>query len=353
MAADISPELYRKIIKRFDELRLADKQCESLRELFRSGAATYREGGKYAERVGKHLSQALRETLTEEALPNGKLYYNIAQNTLGKALYLDADLIDQTAKQIQTGINKKAGIGLKPANVPVDKERINGLVNAAANAKTFEETVSALGSPVVFFSQNVMDSNIRANAELQTKAGLSVRVEREYDDVGLHDGTDICEFCKKREGTWTFEQAMRVGAFERHENCGCTIDYTTRKGRKQRQTDWKQNKWKNVEKQEDGVKIGLGDRIIESPTQIIKNYSPETLKKELEKEGYNVRALGRGKLKGIQFEDGGGYRTNWGGDNYLQYHPEKFSHHGGEYYKVSDGKNGKRYYDTDGNQFRP
>ena len=243
MAADISPELYEKIVTRFDELRYADKTCEAMRKKFQSGAATYREGGKYAERVGKHLSQALEEVLTEDVLPNGTLYYNIAENTLGKALYMDAELINETAQQIQTGINEKAGIRLKPVRVSPDEERIHGLVNAAANAGSIEEATVMLGEPVINFTRSVMDSNIKANAEFQTKAGLDVRVEREYDDVGLHNGTDVCEWCERRAGTWTYDKAMSVGAFERHENCGCTIDYVVKKGAVYRQTNWKNNEW--------------------------------------------------------------------------------------------------------------
>lgn len=245
MATDISPELYEKITKRFDELRLSDKTCEAMRQRFQAGAATYREGGKYAERVGRHLSRALQEVLTEDVLPNGTLYFNIAENTLGKALYMDAELISQAAEQIQTGINASAGIRLKPVKVKPDAERIRGLVDAAASVETFEESAKFLGEPVVNFTQHIMDSHVKANAEFQSKAGLNVRVEREYDGVGLHDGTDVCEFCTRRAGSWTYDKAMSVGAFERHENCGCTIDYVTKKGVVQRQTNWRNNEWQD------------------------------------------------------------------------------------------------------------
>lgn len=243
MAADISPELYEKIVTRFDEMRLSDKTCEEMRKRFRSGSATYREGGKYAERVGKHLSKALEEVLTEDVLPNGTLYYNIAENTLGKALYMDAELIEETAQQIQAGINAKAGIQLKPVKVTPDADRIHGLVNAAANAGTYEEAAKMLGEPVVNFTRAAMDSHVKANAEFQTKAGLDVRVEREYDGVGLHDGTDTCDWCLQRAGSWTYDKAKSVGAFERHEGCGCTIDYIVKKGTIRRQTNWKNNEW--------------------------------------------------------------------------------------------------------------
>ncbi|MCF2555842.1 hypothetical protein [Faecalicatena contorta] len=51
-------------------------------------------------------------------------------------------------------------------------------------------------------------------------------------------------------------------------------------------------------------------------------YTPGKLKKALEAAGYEVKPLGRGNYKGIPFEEGGGFRIAYGGDRYLQYHPE-------------------------------
>lgn len=68
------------------------------------------------------------------------------------------------------------------------------------------------------------------------------------------------------------------------------------------------------------------------------------------KHGVDVKPLGKGSLKGKSYEDGGGYRVNSSQDGqYMQYHPNDKSHHGGEYYKLSSGKTGKRRYDMNGN----
>lgn len=65
---------------------------------------------------------------------------------------------------------------------------------------------------------------------------------------------------------------------------------------------------------------------------------------------YEVKPLSRGKYKGVSFEDGGGFKVNFGGDGILQYHPEKGSHHGGAYYKISTGKGGTKHYELDGSE---
>lgn len=92
---------------------------------------------------------------------------------------------------------------------------------------------------------------------------------------------------------------------------------------------------------------GLTDAIINNHEGLAL-FTPEGMKTTLEQTGYEVKPLGHGGLKGVSFEDGGGYRINYGGDGIFQYHPEKGSHHGGAYWKVKNGEKEARY-DMDGN----
>lgn len=66
--------------------------------------------------------------------------------------------------------------------------------------------------------------------------------------------------------------------------------------------------------------------------------------------GCEVKLLQQGKYKGLPFEEGGGYKVNFGGDGILQYHPAKGSHHGGAYYKIATGKHGLRWYNMKGEE---
>ena len=87
---------------------------------------------------------------------------------------------------------------------------------------------------------------------------------------------------------------------------------------------------------------------LENNPSIFGERTPTEWKEYLEQLGFDLKPLGRGSLKGVAFEDGGGYRINYGGDGYLQYHPKNGSHHGGEYYKLSNGAKGIRKYNTKG-----
>lgn len=83
---------------------------------------------------------------------------------------------------------------------------------------------------------------------------------------------------------------------------------------------------------------------------MLQAYTPQGLKRALENKGYEVKPMSNGNFKGVPFEEGGGYKINFGGDGILMYHPEGRSHHGGAYYKISTGKGGTRRYDTKGNE---
>lgn len=82
-------------------------------------------------------------------------------------------------------------------------------------------------------------------------------------------------------------------------------------------------------------KISVGDAF---------SLPPDELKATLEGLGFDVRPLARGSLRGLSFEDGGGFKINFEDGGLLQYHPKTNSHHGGAYYKISTGKGGTHRY---------
>lgn len=92
----------------------------------------------------------------------------------------------------------------------------------------------------------------------------------------------------------------------------------------------------------------LVNEIVEHHSDL-KYYTPESMKRHLEQTGYTVKPLGKGNFKGVPLEEGGGFKTNFGGDGLFQYHPEKRSHHDGAYWKISNGKEARRY-DMGGNE---
>jgi hypothetical protein len=84
----------------------------------------------------------------------------------------------------------------------------------------------------------------------------------------------------------------------------------------------------------------------------LAEFTPKEMKSFLEANGYKTKPLGsRSSLKGIPFEQGGGYRVNFCDDGYFMYHPKTKSHHNNKpYWRASCGKKGDNRYDMEGNR---
>ena len=164
--------------------------------------------------------------------------------------------------------------------------------------------------------------------------------------------------------------------FRRHKHCRCIVEYDAGDGKvtnvhTKKTTDKKDTKrrienakeWSNKQKsgkiketpkeKEKRIKeengLDLASRISGHP-KMLGTYTPRGLYHALQNAGYETKPLKGKNYRDIPFEEGGGYRVNFGGDGLLMYHPGERSHHGGEYYKISTGKGGVKRYDINGKE---
>lgn len=74
--------------------------------------------------------------------------------------------------------------------------------------------------------------------------------------------------------------------------------------------------------------------------------TPQQKYEYFSKSGNTVTPLGKGNYRGVSFEDGGGFRVFFKHNKQLMlmYHPEERSHHGGAYYKLSNGGKPRRFF---------
>ena len=108
----------------------------------------------------------------------------------------------------------------------------------------------------------------------------------------------------------------------------------------------------NLWSPKDLINIHNLDDIINDP-RILSNTNPSELYNYLKNNNYDPKPLKNGNLKNISYQDGGGYKVNWGGDRIIQYHPAGGIHHQGQqYYKISSGTTGTIRYDIFGNQVK-
>ena len=214
---DIAPVLLKKIQQDFQNGFDKSSMIEGLYAKVRDGTATYKEANEFALETGELLAKAYRNNISSDALPDGKLYYNIAQRILNPTLRNNYELITDVTEQVQKALNDAANIGIKPVKPELNQDRIDGIINRASDADNYDAVSWILDEPVMNFSQSIVDDSIRENAEFHAKAGMSPKIVRK-----LHGG--CCEWCRALAGTYSYPDVPK-DVYRRHQRCRCTVDY--------------------------------------------------------------------------------------------------------------------------------
>lgn len=242
MVEDIVPSLLKKIKSEFEGARLDSEVLKDLLSKLHHSKASYLDANQYAIEIGEILSKALGASLTNETLPDGKMYYNIAQRVLADVLGRNHELVSDYTEQVQKNLNSEAKIGLAAQVPELNQDRIDGLVNRLASEESFDDVKWLLDDPIVNFSQSIVDDSIRKNAEFHHKVGLSPKIVRRV--VG-----HPCKWCKSLEGSYNYPEVPK-DIYRRHGNCRCTVDYHPGNGKKQNvhTKKWTDEKQKLVRK---------------------------------------------------------------------------------------------------------
>ena len=163
---DISPELLKKVQESFEQGTAA------LREDIKNGVKSYEEAYEYAKQAGEILSKSFGVNITTEVLPDGKMYYNIADKVVRPMLEAEYEIASEAAVSAQKSANKAAGIGIKPLQAEFDAEKVQGIIDRVSS-QPFDEIKWILNEPVKTFAKNVVDQTLEKNVEFQGKSGLS------------------------------------------------------------------------------------------------------------------------------------------------------------------------------------
>lgn len=341
---DIAPQLLEQLRSRFSEKIAANPMVRALMKRIQAGDATYVDAEEYAYQIGKILAEVFRDNLSSAALPEGRMYFNIAERVLRPLLEEDHDIVSKAAAMVQESLNKKAGLGIKAQTVKVNDDRIYGIVNKVSEADTFDTVAWVLDEPVKNFSINVVDEILRANVEFQGRSSLTPKVIRRAE-------RNCCKWCSALEGVYDYPN-IPGDVYRRHERCRCTVEYDPADGKRKRQ-NVHTKKWTDPEEYdilESRKRVGvqsLASDLSKHPGRLA-SFSPAQLLESFEKEGFEAKPLKQGSLKNIPFADGGGFKVNFEDGGLFQYHPATRSHHGGAYYKISTGKGGTKRYGLDG-----
>lgn len=136
---DVAPKLYNEILKDFERRLNSDGFIKSFKRKIEDKTATAEQVSTYARRLGEHGSEALCKYLIEDNLPDGKLYWNIAERTIRPLAEVIHKLVGEAAVAVQLIDDADSGIGLKPRVPAFPEERFNALINKVVNMSLTEE----------------------------------------------------------------------------------------------------------------------------------------------------------------------------------------------------------------------
>lgn len=221
---DITPELLEKIEQLFDERVNASEKLKEAVSRLKLNKANYVDANNFAIEVGDILSSVLNETIDASILPDGRMYYNIADRILNPTMKKNHELITGYTKDVQTNLNKKSGLHLRAQIPELNQDRIDGIIERISNETDFDVIKWILGDPIVNFSQSVVDDSIKANVDFQSNAGLQPILIRKVRGKA-------CKWCRALAGAYDYNDLPKE-IYQRHDNCRCTIEYDPGDGKR-------------------------------------------------------------------------------------------------------------------------
>ena len=226
---DIAPELLEKLKKAFSEKFTKSKKIDKILSTIRDGKPTYSEVNDLSVEVGDILAEVFQENLSEDILPDGRMYYNIAKRTIEPMMINNYDIVTDNATIVQEILNKNAGMGIKAQVPPLNQSRIDGIIDRLDEEEFFDNIKWILDEPIKNFTQAIVDDAIEKNTEFHKGLGLVPSVTR------IVKG-DCCDWCREVAGTY-YSPDIPDDVYRRHRFCRCTVEYDPGDGKKK-------NAWK-------------------------------------------------------------------------------------------------------------
>lgn len=110
---DVAPAIYEKVNKRFEYLISRDDKIKRSEKRLKDGTATFEDAYYYAQNIGYCLADAF-SLISDDDLPDGRMYYNIAEKAVKPLLERSAGMCNDYADAVVKLLNEKAGLGLNP-----------------------------------------------------------------------------------------------------------------------------------------------------------------------------------------------------------------------------------------------
>ena len=222
--ADIGAELLEKIRAYFKKKCQGDAFIQSVLGKVAAGTAQMEEISLLSQSIGFRASQAISEFVNVAALPDGKMYYNIADTILSGVLKDNYEIINSAAAECQRALDRKMGINIEPQRAPYPAERVQAVAGAASAPDISEEKmVRRMTSTTENITRSFYDDYVETNVKYRSEAGLECFIIRS-------DHGGCCKWCAALAGKYRYPEEVPKDVYRRHDNCTCTVTYTN--GRK-------------------------------------------------------------------------------------------------------------------------
>lgn len=232
--ADIGAELLEKIRAEFQKTCKADKYIQSVLKKIEGGTAKMEEVALLSKQLGLRTSQAIGAYVNAGALPDGKMYYNIADTILSGVLKDNYDIINSAAAECQKALDRKADINIRPQQAEFPTERVQAVANAASVPDITEEVmIRRMTAPAQNITESFYNDYVQKNVKFRSDAGLDCYIIR-------NDHGGCCKWCAKLAGKYHYPEDVPKDVYRRHDNCGCTVTYLNGK---KAQNVWDKTKW--------------------------------------------------------------------------------------------------------------
>jgi hypothetical protein len=218
-------EILRLILDSYENGKAGSDVLAETLDKINEGAATYDDANKCAAELGDVLANAF-EMITEDMLPDVGLDYNVALSLVNQPLTQGYTDIADITENIQSLLNKEAGIGINAIRPDIDTDRVEGIAKHVSESDNLDSMITFVKSASKNFIQHHVDESVKQNAEFQSNSGMSPKIIRKST-------WNCCEWCSRLAGTYSYPDNVPSDVYRRHKNCNCTVEYYPNKGRSQ------------------------------------------------------------------------------------------------------------------------
>lgn len=214
--SDISSKLLELIIT---DIISNKSKLEKYQNLLKNNNASYKEADDYAVALGEITKAAFDNNVNSAVLPNGRMYYNIANSIIPRVLQSNFTDINKYCQEVQKLFNDNKGLTFNPVNVNINNDRLKGLIQSIADAENYDKVSKQFTESLINYGQSIVTDNIKANADFQYKTGKVLPVIRRMSTG------KCCKWCTSLVGTYKYTPDMDTAVFRRHANCRCLVEY--------------------------------------------------------------------------------------------------------------------------------